>query len=1209
MKMKLSYLLAAVILAVGTTGYAQQEEAVLLRLEDETQQVRVEAYDEDAARWLAIASGYRDAVDNGWLKIALPDGYGQSTLRVMKSDSPSPFAGRVQDAFTPEGALVDYPASSPRVNFDGAEGGGGGGETVIEEADIWAWQEDTLFFYNQYRGLQVIDMADKEQPVWLDYFRYPAKGEDLYSLGDGRVILIGTGSYWQGEQVALQFLKLTDGNLSLVDTVELEAGYYMDSRRYGDYLYVMTRDWTEEVDPDGRTYRAPVIRLYTVALDDTEVVPPGEVHPQSLGEADPAEESPHPRIVDVKTYQSQGWLDAVLTAQPDGILLSLNRWYNGAADRRFRWRSEVHVLVPGEDGIPEEVGAAELGGIVQDKFKMQYKEGILTTISQQADWTTGQFTRATVLENFSLEQGGFEKVGSLNLAPGESLFASRFYGDNVYIVTFLFVDPLFSIDNSNPSAPEVVGELEIPGWSNYIEWVENWLFAVGIEERKLTVSTFDVADPANMSMVSREYLSEDSWAFSEAQYDDQAISFFPADRLFMLPFTVWSWKSEEMVQAMQLVSWDEAGMLSLRGQIQHLDVPRRGTLMDQTVVTISGREVVTTDVTDPDVPVEGGSATLAWNVQHLIPHDDYLLQLESADGWFGYWSWRYPYDPTRFMDPTLYVTSKAEPNVPAAEIPLGKGRPIGVISRDSLLVLLQDTSENPNNNYWEIPEEQSVVVSTYDLTDPLAPVLLDEEGLESVPYLGSAFSGQLVEDGNILWASDLGNDNMYWYIDIWWPGPWYYQNSLSYIVSTIGTGGEVEIPVYKTYPLESYWNHASSWFWEDPILVASRTDYTEIIDEGGKFYNYRESSYLTAVDFANPVKPLELPRAKLPGHLVDVNSLGDGINHYLYFEPDYQTVEVWGWDLASAFPLFKQQLYSNDTSNTSAYSFDWMAPFHMRSRYDYTPEERQMEGYSRYNLDVWYHHPLKNEFEITKRINFGDDWFHHHGAMEPDYLISTYEHVYQYESDASTGDFDEVNKWRREFPNIWEFSLDKAILASEGLYVPAGIYGVEAFPIVHTTPVQMEFAKLSASAGADWTELAAGLWQRVGKVDTDAAGSMVGMQWLYFADSIPVVDPQATDEGDLWRNSDWFGWYTHLSDKPLWVDHVEHKLLYIGEIHSGNSGGQFLYDQTLGYLWTEPETYPYMYAYEQGQWICYIRGTGDNGFRWFYSLDGNWFMQ
>ena len=105
------------------------------------------------------------------------------------------------------------------------------------------------------------------QPEWLDYFRYPAKGEDLYSLGNGDVVLIGTGNYWQGQKLTLQFLNFDGTSLSLEDSVQLGTGYYMDSRRYGDYLYVMTREWISQLNPDGDYRYAPLIKLYTVSLN------------------------------------------------------------------------------------------------------------------------------------------------------------------------------------------------------------------------------------------------------------------------------------------------------------------------------------------------------------------------------------------------------------------------------------------------------------------------------------------------------------------------------------------------------------------------------------------------------------------------------------------------------------------------------------------------------------------------------------------------------------------------------------------------------------------------------------------------------------------------------------------------------------------------------------------------------------------------------
>ena len=60
--------LATVLLASVNAVLAQAgDDAVLVRLEESVQQVRVEAMDAETGRWLAIASGYRDAVDSGWL--------------------------------------------------------------------------------------------------------------------------------------------------------------------------------------------------------------------------------------------------------------------------------------------------------------------------------------------------------------------------------------------------------------------------------------------------------------------------------------------------------------------------------------------------------------------------------------------------------------------------------------------------------------------------------------------------------------------------------------------------------------------------------------------------------------------------------------------------------------------------------------------------------------------------------------------------------------------------------------------------------------------------------------------------------------------------------------------------------------------------------------------------------------------------------------
>lgn len=1171
------------LLLAGVSGAVSQE-AVELYLGDDLQQVRVEARDPNSGRWLAVASGYRDHRENGWLKVALPDAYAGKDLRVLGSPRPSPFAGRIESARAPARDTMAYPPSGgPGIDYL-TDAGRGGGDPEIEEADIWAWQGSTLFFYNQYRGLQVIDLSDASQPRWEDYFRYPARGEDLYAMEDGQLVLIGTGAAWSGQQVALQFLEFVNGQVQWKEAVELEAGEYMDSRRYGDTLYVMTREWETEVNPLGEESQRPLIRLYTVALGDRE----GD------------------RVRDVKTFAGNGWLDAVMTAQPDGILISVNKWQDRPGDWRFRWHSEVHVLVPGEDGIPRQVGVAPLAGVLQDKFKLQFRDGILTTLSQQADWSTGRFSRATTLENFELGTAGFRRIGSLDLAPGETLFASRFHGDTLYIVTFLLIDPLFAIDNSNPARPVVAGELEVPGWSDYLEWVDDQLFAVGVEDNRLTVSIFDVADPAHMSLKDRLYLSEDSWSSSEAQYDDQAISIYPEKRLLMLPFTTWSWDSTEPVQAMQLISWDEAG-LQKRGSIGHLDTPRRGILLGDTVVTVSGRELVSTDISNPDLPVLAGQETLAWNVSYLMSLEDHFVQLDSPASQYGSFFWRVPYAPQAAAEPRLFVTTHEEPNLPAAEVPLKPGLLLGASLHNGRLLLLQDISASGEyQNGWNPREEQAVAARLYDLDDPLEPVLLAEAEVTDLPYLGNRFTPHVLGNA-IIWSSSASLDYGI-FLDVW-PGPAFWNGNPGYLVTALEAGGtRLRISAWDRFDAEGNLGHASAWFWQPPVLMASQTHYLERQQPDVPFFEYEAVTRLLAVDFAEPETPLRLPPTEIPGSLEAVQALPDGLNHMLYFEPVHETLEVWGWDRANAFPLFKQALPGAGTSAWT-HPLAWRPPLHVRQRAVYG--DRSSTLY----VEFWLHDEEANAFSSLQTFSFEDEWVQAQAWKDPLFLLNTSRHLHLFGAVPFTSDEGSLSGWQVDLleslsidlPFVYDMKLEQAVLWPEAIYLPVGLYGVEILardPGGEAVRQQAAFQRLEAEAS--WTELPATRWSRVPRADSTHAGVLKRYHWLYRADSLKEVDPEATDAGDFWRDSAWFGWYAHQPQEPAWIHHLEHGLLYS---YAGDTPGQqgihFL-DTGLGTVWTHADLYPWIYRYEPAGWLYYLQGSGLAGSRWFYRPGQGW---
>jgi hypothetical protein len=132
-------------------------------------------------------------------------------------------------------------------------------------------------------------------------------------------------------------------------------------------------------------------------------------------------------------------------------------------------------------------------------------------------------------------------------------------------------------------------------------------------------------------------------------------------------------------------------------------------------------------------------------------------------------------------------------------------------------------------------------------------------------------------------------------LDTIWPGPWYGHNSVGFVVTQIDQNGSIDIPAYETLPLQGTWYNSGGWFWSSPLLVASHTTYEEVtLPES--YTKYRAKTTMQAYDFSDPGQPLKLPETVLPTHLVDVYAIGSDNNHFLYFEPDYRTIEVWGWD-------------------------------------------------------------------------------------------------------------------------------------------------------------------------------------------------------------------------------------------------------------------------------------------------------------------------
>lgn len=125
-----------------------------------------------------------------------------------------------------------------------------------------------------------------------------------------------------------------------------------------------------------------------------------------------------------------------------------------------------------------------------------------------------------------------EVVGSIpQLKENESVYGVRFDGDIAYVVTYEQMDPLFSIDLSDPTNPAVLGALKIPGFSTYLhKWDENTLIGIGYNEwGEIKISTFDISDKTDV--IESDVCDIEGVYWASALYDHKAAFISPEKNL------------------------------------------------------------------------------------------------------------------------------------------------------------------------------------------------------------------------------------------------------------------------------------------------------------------------------------------------------------------------------------------------------------------------------------------------------------------------------------------------------------------------------------------------------------------------------------------------------------------------------------------------------------------------------------------------------
>ena len=293
----------------------------------------------------------------------------------------------------------------------------------------------------------------------------------------------------------------------------IQDGYYNTSRKIGDVVYLFTQ---YHMTSDVVGY---VEKEYTSVIPKVngEKVAAGEIYlPESSGESgilvSSLDVNKPDKVLDSKLVIS-GYAQTYISK--DALYL-YEEDYDGAMITNI-------AKFALDEGRISGVAATAVRGYVRDTFAINASDGYLRVLT--IDYSTEDEVNALYILDENLKLTG-QLTG---IAPGEEIYAARFMGNTGYFVTYRNTDPLFTVDLSDPAKPEIIGELKVTGFSEYLHfWDDTHLLGIGYESDEKTgnienikISMFNIENPGEVTEEAKLVLKDVD--YSEALYDYKCV--------------------------------------------------------------------------------------------------------------------------------------------------------------------------------------------------------------------------------------------------------------------------------------------------------------------------------------------------------------------------------------------------------------------------------------------------------------------------------------------------------------------------------------------------------------------------------------------------------------------------------------------------------------------------------------------------------------
>lgn len=425
----------------------------------------------------------------------------------------------------------------------------------VDEADII--KTDGKYIYCLYEGRIAIVRADGKQMTQVagiesepDYF------SEMFVVGD-RLIAVSTRyEYENNPEIDLYdsdidvcyawpsgkcftsyiVYDISDrSNPTLFRRVEIE-GSPLQTRLIGNTLYFVANKWIYSMPADDiAEYEMLPCYRDTAVAEELQLVMPDSIY-YCPGEL----QNSYLMIGAFDVTALEECVPETLLGAGDTIYMNLRNLY--VARQNWNYEDSAYstdlfrFTIDGASINYTGMGAVD--GYIINQYSMDEHEGFfrVATTTVDRDWNE--------TNNLFILDEKLSVVGSVTgLAEGETIRSVRFSGDTGYVVTFEQTDPLFVIDLSDPTAPEVLGELKIPGFSEYLHVIGDGLLlgvgrhtaelysrdeygnetVEGVTDKGLKVSIFDVSDPANPKELHTKVFGSGWEVYSEVSYNPRSL--------------------------------------------------------------------------------------------------------------------------------------------------------------------------------------------------------------------------------------------------------------------------------------------------------------------------------------------------------------------------------------------------------------------------------------------------------------------------------------------------------------------------------------------------------------------------------------------------------------------------------------------------------------------------------------------------------------